>query len=268
MKIANSKVQLMLILIVLVIALGGIRLNNIYSKNNDYTNDLIATVNGESIYYSDVIRIVNNDYLDIILRELIDDVLVIQEAKRLSLLESNSMEIRDKKSLQQNIEIRQLIHELVKIRATDEEVEQYYNTRLVGHVEIRGKKIWKIDVPHQVAVELMIAFKNTGNIEEALQFLSIPQESIEIKDVLVEDKSEYIKYINFEENEIDMIMDGEDHFVIYVEENLIEDALHWPEDKERILDLYVFDNTGKETIRLLNDLRSLSSIEIHETTNK
>lgn len=237
----------------------------------DETNNMIAAkVNNEPIYDSTVKDIMQKEYYDLVLNQIIDDMLIIQEAKKMNIdikyLDLEKMSNKD--NVVQNAEIMELVYNVVLTRIDDNKLEKYFNERLKGDKYVESKEVWIFDIGHNLGTDLMVEYKISSSIKNAVTKLSIPESKIEKKTIKADEKEMFLKLNNTGEKDIEMIMEEAEHKIIYVDKVIYRDELQFPRDIEVILDQYLTENLGKEMLALISNLRSETEINYYEVNHK
>ncbi|OGO78200.1 MAG: hypothetical protein A2Y23_05920 [Clostridiales bacterium GWB2_37_7] len=242
-----------------------VSLNN-FTSADKISDKIVAKVNGEPICYNTVKNIIEKEYFNLVLNQIIDDTLVTQEAKKLNIeitdLEHKKMNNSDKDI--QNKEIMGLVHKILVTRIDDSKLEKYFNEELAGQRNIEGKYIWIFNIDHKLGTDLIIEFKRNGSIEKAINKLSISERLIVKKIIKPDDKEIFPMLSDIAEGEVGMIMKGTEHIMVFVDKVIYSDSLEFPRDKEIIMNEYLSENFGKEMLELLASLRSETDITYYE----
>lgn len=253
------KIRLLLSFILVFIIVCLVILISYNAKKQD---KIVAKINNNTIYESTVRDIMYKEYYDFTLNEIVDDILLLQEAEKLSIDTSglNIENMSNKDNINQNTQVLQLIHKLVATRLDEEKLKNYFDENLKGTRKIDNKEVWYFNIDHIIGTDLIVEYKLNNSVDDAIKKLKITENMID-KSIISSIETELFEQVEgINDKEMKMIMEGDDHKVVYVNKVIYSDELEYPKDKEAIMEKYLDENFSKEMLSLLTSLREESNI--------
>lgn len=263
----KKRIKIRILVTLIVISFFIIAGLFIFSSYNSKRQDIIvAKVNNKPIYESTVRDIMYKEYYDFTLNEIIEDMLLMQEAEKLNVdtKDLNIENMSNKDNVQQNNEVMQLIHKLVATRIDDEKLKNYFNEKIKGSKKVENKEVWYFNIDHKIGTDLIVEYKLNSSVDDAIKKLRISENKIDKRTISSSEAELFEQVESINENEMEMIMKGDDHKVVYINKVTFSDELEYIKDKQAIMEQYLDENFSKEMLSLLTSLRNEANINYYQ----
>lgn len=243
-----------LILMLLILLLSGCNKQN-YSNNN-----IAAEVEDQKITVQEVSNVLKSQYYNVVLNNLIDLKLLELKANELGIeIDKDNIDSNKPKTVKE-LEYRvNLINEILKKTLDESTIKEFYDkNKQFLEKKVTRVRIYNID--HQLASKFMTLYQRGQSTESIEKELQISSSDIVIDDVTSEDPL-YLQVMDLKKDEMTMVMNGESHQLVLVE-NIESTPISWPKDKDQIILEYLNKNSGIEATKLLESLRQEYKVKV------
>ncbi|WP_380025305.1 hypothetical protein [Effusibacillus consociatus] len=220
-----------------------------------------AAIGEEKITTTQVEKVFKERYYDVILDNLIDNRLLEIKAKELGIQQVNDPDEKKLNGLQGELQQRKFLLKAILMKTLDDNTLKKFYGEQKGELEslssIRAR-VYKID--HQLASKFITLHQNEKDHTKLEKELGIATSQIESVEVTFDDPI-YQQLRSLKTGEVTMVMQGQEHLIVLVEDIKSGEPLVWPKDRDKIAEAYLLTHTGEEQLKLLDKLRSEYKIQ-------
>ncbi|WP_338555334.1 hypothetical protein [Paenibacillus sp. KS-LC4] len=233
------------------------------SKGASSQENVVVKIDGEQINIEEVANVFKNEYYDVIVDNLINEKLLDLKAKELGIdtIEmQDSFYNSDKSPRESKINYQlELTKEVLKKTINESTLKEFYESNKED-LNLNSISVTIYSVDHEVGSKLMTLYQRNKDIESVENKLGI-NESFKEKVSLRNSDELFHQLEELQIGEMKMVMSGDSHQIVLVNEIQSLVVAEWPRDRDAILEEYLFLNTYNEKIMLLEELKNTYKIE-------